>query len=78
MPHLKNIGFPTTTAAAALAAIGFGSGVGKVVLGWLCDRIQPKHACAIGHLLQFTALLLLLQVRAGSPMAPVWAYALVV
>jgi predicted MFS family arabinose efflux permease len=75
--HLENIGFPATTVARALAAIGFGSGLGKVVFGWLCDMIQPKHSCAVGHLLQFTALLLLLQVRAGSPMALFWAYALV-
>lgn len=76
VPYLNDIGFPTATAAAALGAIGLGSGVGKVVFGWLCDRIGPKRACVIGLSLQFAALLLLLQVRAGSPMTMVWAYAL--
>ena len=76
VPYLNDIGFPTATAAAALGAVGFGSGVGKVVFGWLCDRIGPKRACVIGLCLQFSALLLLLQVSAGSPMALVWTYAL--
>jgi MFS family permease len=76
VPNLNDIGFPTATAAAALGAIGFGSGVGKVFFGWLCDRMQPRLASAIGLTLQCAAVLILLQVRSDSPVALIWAYAL--
>ncbi len=76
VPNLNDIGFPTATAAAALGAIGFGSGVGKVFFGWLCDRMQPRLASAIGLSLQCAAVLILLQVRSDSSMALVWAYSL--
>ena len=76
VPNLNDIGFPTATAAAALGAIGLGSGVGKVVFGWLCDRMQPKLASAIGLSLQCVALFILLQLRSDSPVALIWAYAL--
>lgn len=76
VPNLNDIGFPTATAAAALGAIGFGSGVGKIFFGWLCDRIQPRLASAIGLSLQCAALVILLQVRSDSPAVLIWAYAL--
>ena len=76
VPNLNDIGFPTATAAAALGAIGLGSGVGKIFFGWLCDRMQPRLASAIGLSLQCAAVLILLQVRSDSPMALVWAYSL--
>jgi len=76
VPNLNDIGFPTATAAAALGAIGFGSGVGKVFFGWLCDRMQPRLASAIGLTLQCAAVLILLQLRSDSPVALIWAYAL--
>ncbi|MBN1152014.1 MAG: MFS transporter [Dehalococcoidia bacterium] len=76
VPNLNDIGFPTATAAAALGAIGLGSGVGKIFFGWLCDRMQPRLASAIGLALQCAAVLILLQVRPDSSMALVWAYAL--
>ncbi len=76
VPNLNDIGFPTATAAVALGAIGLGSGVGKVVFGWLCDRMEPKLASAIGLSLQCAALFILLQLRSDSPVALIWAYAL--
>ncbi len=76
VPNLNDIGYPTATAAAALGAIGFGSAVGKVFFGWLCDRIQPRWASAIGLSLQCTAVLILLQVRPDSSMGLIWAYSL--
>ncbi|MFW6056032.1 MAG: MFS transporter, partial [Chloroflexota bacterium] len=76
VPNLEDIGFPTATAAVALGAIGFGSGVGKILFGWLCDRMHPKHASAIGLSLQCAALLILLQVGPGSSLSLVWVYAL--
>ncbi len=76
VPNLNDIGYPTATAAAAIGAIGFGSAVGKVFFGWLCDRIQPRWASAIGLSLQCAAVLILLQLRPDSSMALIWAYAL--
>jgi MFS family permease len=76
VPNLNDIGFPTATAAAALGAIGFGSGVGKVFFGWLCDRMQPRFVSAIGLTLQCAAVLILLQLQSDSPMALIWTYAL--
>jgi sugar phosphate permease len=75
-PFLEDVGYPTATAASALGAIGFGSGTGKILFGWLCDRIRPNHACAIGIALQLAGVLLLLTVRADSPLVLIWACAL--
>ncbi|MBN1856810.1 MAG: MFS transporter [Dehalococcoidia bacterium] len=76
-PFLEDIGFPTAVAASAVGVIGLGSGTGKILFGWLCDRIQAHHACAIGIALQLSAVLLLLfTVHADSPTALIWAYAL--
>ena len=75
-PYLDDIGYPTATAASALGAIAFGSGIGKVIFGWLCDRIPAHRACAIGIGLQLTGILLLLTIRADSHLALIWTYAL--
>ncbi len=76
VPFLEDIGFPTATAAAALGTLGLGSATGKVFFGWLCDRIPPRRASAIGLLLQLSGILVLLTIRADSPEASIWAYAL--
>ncbi|TFH36082.1 MAG: MFS transporter [Dehalococcoidia bacterium] len=76
VPFLDDAGFPTGTAAAALGTVGVGSALGKLFFGWLCDRIPPKFACAIGLTLQFAATLVLLSVHANSPMAVIWTFAI--
>jgi len=76
VPFLEDIGFPTATAAAALGTVGLGSAAGKVFFGWLCDRIPPKRASALGLTLQLCGVLVLLTIRADSPLALIWAYAL--
>ncbi|MBN1151792.1 MAG: MFS transporter [Dehalococcoidia bacterium] len=75
-PFLEDVGYPTAMAASALGAVGLGSGSGKILFGWLCDRIRPNLACAIGIGMQFMAVLMLLTVRADSPLILIWAYAL--
>ena len=77
VPFLEDIGFPTATAAAALGTLGLGSAIGKVFFGWLCDRIPPRRAAAIGLGLQLAGILVLLTIRANSPLALIWVYALV-
>jgi len=76
-PFLEDIGYPTATAASALGAIGFGSGSGKILFGWLCDRMRANRACAIGIALQLAGVLMLLTVRADSPRILIAAYALI-
>jgi len=75
-PFLEDIGYPTALAASALGAIGFGSGSGKILFGWLCDKIRANLACAIGIGMQLAAVLMLLTLRADSPLIVIWAYAL--
>jgi MFS family permease len=55
--YLKDIGFTAATAASALSGIGVGSAIGKFGFGWLCDRIPPKYACAIGLGLQLAGII---------------------
>ncbi len=76
VPFLEDIGFPTATAAAALGTLGLGSAVGKIFFGWLCDRVPPKRAAALGLALQLGGILVLLAIRADSPLTLIWAYAL--
>jgi len=76
VPFLQDIGYPMQTAAVALGAIGIGSGLGKVFFGWLCDKILPKYAWAIGQGLMASSVLILLNIRADSPTALIWAYSL--
>jgi len=77
LPFLQDIGYPMQTAAAALGAIGIGSGLGKVFFGWLCDKILPKYAWAIGQGLMAASVAILLNIHADSPVALIWAYGLV-
>jgi len=77
VPHLEDIRFPPATAATALGAVGLGSLVGKFGFGWLCDRIQAKHACCIGLALQLAAIIILMSVDSASPLAMVWLYAII-
>lgn len=76
VPFLQDIGYPMATAATALSAVAIGSGLGKVFFGWLCDRMQPKNAWAIGQALMAASVLILLNVKGDSPVALIWAYAL--
>ena len=77
VPFLQDVGYSMQTAAAALGAMGIGSAFGKVFFGWLCDRIQPKYAWAIGQGLMAASVAILLNINADSSIALVWAYALV-
>jgi MFS family permease len=75
-PNLIDLGFPAATAAVALSIIGFGSGVGKFIFGWLCDRTSLKAAGAIGMALQCAGVAVMLTVTAASPDVTVWTYSI--
>jgi OFA family oxalate/formate antiporter-like MFS transporter len=46
-PHATDIGISTFVAAMALATIGFGSFLGRIVMGFIQDRIGPQHSMII-------------------------------
>lgn len=75
VPLLEDAGFPVAVTAGALGLVGLCSAFGKFGFGWLCDRIQPKHALAIGLVLQVAAILILMSVGPGTPEATAWLYA---
>jgi MFS family permease len=78
VPHLQDIGFPIQTAAAGLSAIGIGSAIGKIGFGWLCDKMQPSRAWALGQAMMAASVLILLSIDAQSSVALIWAYSLLV
>ncbi len=75
-PNLVDLGYSTAIAAAALSIIGFGSGVGKFIFGWLCDRMPARLAAATGMLLQAAGILIMLGITGDSPSVAIWAYSL--
>ena len=76
VPYLQDIGFPMVTAATALGTVGLMSALGKFGFGWLCDRISPKYAGAIGLGLQAMGIIALMNVGPTSPPAMIWLYAI--
>ncbi len=76
VPHLQDIGYPLVTASAALTALGIGSAVGKFIFGWLCDRMQPKYACALSILLLAVSTFIFINVKPASPVWIIWVYAI--
>jgi len=77
VPYLQDIGFPVTIAATSMGVAGLGSAIGKPVFGWLCDRIPPKYACAIGLVLQMVSIIIFIRIGPTSPTAMILLYAIV-
>ncbi|MBN1855727.1 MAG: MFS transporter [Dehalococcoidia bacterium] len=75
VPFLEDTGFPMMVSAGALGAVGLCSAFGKFTFGWLCDRIQARHALAIGLGLQCASILVLMRITPDSAAASVWLYA---
>lgn len=76
VPFLEDIGYPAAMAAGALGGVGLGSIVGKFFFGWLCDRIPPKVAGAMGFTLGVSGCVILTTLQPSSHLAWVWVYAL--
>lgn len=75
VPYLQDTGFPVVQASGALGFVGLGTTIGKLLFGWLCDRIKPKYVCAIGLGLQVTAIFILMNVKVSTPLVLIWGYA---
>ena len=63
--------FTASEAVAALGGIGLFSAVGKLLFGYLCDRIDPKYVVAISYALVATSLLAMIQ---ATTLTHVWVY----
>ena len=77
VPHLEDIGFPTTTAVTALSALGMMSAIGKFAFGWLCDRFPAKHVCAFGLGIQAIGIFMFINISNTSSPLFFWCYALI-
>jgi len=75
--HLGDIGFSTTLAATIHGFVGLVSGIGKFGFGWLCDRIAPKYAAALGHSLIAAGILILVNLKPTSPSILIWLYVII-
>jgi MFS transporter, OFA family, oxalate/formate antiporter len=76
-PHLKDMGFSTGVAASALSATSITACLGMFIFGWLCDKIRPQYASAIGLCVIALSIVILLNVGPGSPVTLIWFYAVV-
>ena len=77
VPYLTDKGFPLATAAAVLGGMGLLSAFSKVSFGWLCDRINPKFAGAIGICLQVLGTVILMFITETSSPIALWIYVFV-
>lgn len=71
---LTDMGIPLTAAAVALGVTGLIGGIGKIVIGLICDRFSPKRVTAFCFALQALGILILLFAKS---MAMVWVFAVV-
>ncbi len=60
--HAEDLGFDATTAAAVLSSIGALSIIGRLILGWIVDRIGGKRCYMICFALLFISLIFLRQI----------------
>jgi MFS family permease len=71
---LTDMGIPLTAAAFALGVTGLIGGLGKIVIGLICDRFSAKHVTAFCFALQALGILILLFAKS---MTVVWIFAVV-
>jgi MFS family permease len=76
-PHLTDIGFPEGIGASAISITSVMGTLSFFFFGWLCDKISPKYAAAIGLGLIALAILILTSIGPGSPVELIWLYAMI-
>lgn len=72
--YLQDAGFSLPTAASMLGVVGLMSASGKFFFGWLCDRIKPKYAYAIGTSISILSMIILMTVKPDSSPILIWSY----
>lgn len=74
-PSLQDTGFSVAIAATAISLAGIGSTIAKFGFGWLCDFISAKYILIAGIILQILAVLILMNIDAGSSNMLIYLYA---
>jgi sugar phosphate permease len=72
--HLNELGIPLTAAAIALGLTGAVGAIGKVAMGFICDKTAVKYAAAFCFALQALGIGVLLLAK-SMPM--IWVYVLI-
>jgi len=75
-PFLEDVGFSLQTASMVVGATGLGSLIGKLLFGWLCDRILAKYAWCLALGLQIAAINVLMNLTVDATTQQLWAYAI--
>lgn len=76
IPHLKNVGFEYQAAANALGSMILISVAGRLVFGWLGDRIQKRFLLLASCLFQAAGIWILIQAQAPN-LGAVYAFVVV-
>jgi MFS family permease len=74
--YLVDVGVPLATSAVVFGSSGLITGLSFVVFGRLSDRIGREAAFSIGAVAQICALTILIVLRAETPLAVLYGYAL--
>jgi sugar phosphate permease len=74
VPFATDMGVPAMAAAVALGFTGGIGGIGKVVLGWLTDKLSTRYVVLICFTIQIVGVLILMQTRT---MAMLWLFVVV-
>jgi MFS family permease len=75
-PHLRDMGFSPGIAASTMSLTSLAGCFGMFFFGWLCDKIRPKYASAIGLGVIALSIVIMLNIGPRSPVALIWMYAL--
>lgn len=75
--YLSDQGFSTVVTSSFMGVVGMMSAVGKFSFGWMCDKIKPKYALAIGLILQLIGVIILLNIKPDSPLPIIWVYSVI-
>jgi sugar phosphate permease len=74
VPFITDMGISAGTAAVALGSTGGMGGLGKIVFGWLTDRISTRYVTLLCFLLQLVGLLILMRTNS---MTMVWLFVVI-
>lgn len=66
----SDMGVTVSVVSAAIGVSGLASAAGKIVFGWLSDRLAPKYCAAIAYGLQTTAVILVLTIKTPAVLWP--------
>lgn len=70
VPHLEREGIDRGFASGVLAILALFGAVGKLLFGYLAERIPPRRVLILSYVLQTAGILLLLQIHWGWTLAP--------